>query len=57
MGKRFSLGGQLQLPQPIHAPSDRDGTLLLRSRQRQYAVLGQSYVKLELAEGHGICRT
>ena len=50
--KPFALGAQLHFSLPIHAPSDRDGTLLLRSRQRHYAVFGQSHAKLELAEEH-----
>jgi hypothetical protein len=50
--KRVSLGAQLQFSQPIHAPSQRDGTTLLRPRQRPYTVAAQAYAKLEWVEGH-----
>ena len=48
LGDRLALGAEFFVSQPIHAPSNRDGTLLLRRRQRQYAVFGQTYAKLEL---------
>ena len=50
IGERVALGVGIDASQPIHAPSDRDGTLLLRPGQRQYAVFGQSYLKLRLGE-------
>ena len=34
--------------QPIWAPLDRDGTLLLKPGQEEYTVLGQAYVSLRL---------
>ena len=52
LGDRLALGAEFFVSQPIHAPSNRDGTLLLRRRQRQYAVFGQTYAKLELADDH-----
>jgi hypothetical protein len=33
---------------PFWAPDDKDGTILLRERQREYFVLGQAYVGLKL---------
>ncbi len=47
---RVALGGEFFFSQKLHAPSDRGGTLLLRPVQRPYRVLGQSYLKLRLAE-------
>ena len=52
LGDRLALGAEFFVSQPIHAPSNRDGTLLLRPRQRQYAVFGQTYAKLELTDDH-----
>ena len=43
---RFNIDLELFVSQPIHAPSDRDGTLLLRPLQRQYAVLGRSGLQI-----------
>jgi len=34
--------------QPVWAPADRDGTLLLKPGQQGYSVLGQAYVSLKL---------
>ncbi len=47
---RFGIG--FYTSQPIHAPSDRDGTQLLRPRQRPFSVFGETYAAVELAEGH-----
>ena len=51
ISERLALGAEFFTSQPIHAPSDRDGTSLLRPRQRQYSVFGQTYAKLRLGEG------
>jgi hypothetical protein len=50
--ERVRLGASFYTSQPVHAPSDRDGTLLLRPRQRQFAVMGESYLELNLGENH-----
>ena len=50
--ERVKLGVSLYTSQPAHAPSDRDGTQLLRPRQRQFAVIGESYLELNLAQNH-----
>jgi hypothetical protein len=47
---RFGLG--FYTSQPIHAPSNRGGTQLLRPRQRPFSVFGETYAAVELAEGH-----
>jgi hypothetical protein len=38
-----AVGGVGYLSEPLYAPSDRDGTLLLEPGQRGYAVLGQAW--------------
>src|SRR2546430_7317610 len=40
--------------QPIYAPDDRDGTLLLGPRQEGYTVLGELYADLRIFEGLNI---
>jgi hypothetical protein len=52
LADRVALGGELFTSLPIHAPGDRDGTALLRPRQRSYTVLGQSYAKVRIGERH-----
>ena len=47
---RFHLGMELFTSQPIYAPEDRDGTLLLKPGQESYTVLGQAYVAARLGE-------
>ena len=49
---RFRLGMELFTSQPIYAPEDRDGTLLLKPGQEGYTVLGQAYVAAKLDEAH-----
>ena len=49
---RVGLELRLSTSQPLHAPSDRDGARLLRPRQRQYAVLDRSALRVRLADGH-----
>jgi len=51
---RVKVGASLYASQPMHAPGDREGTLLLRPRQRQFAVMGESYLDLKLAETHHV---
>jgi hypothetical protein len=52
--ERVKLTTALHISQPIHAPSDRDGTELLRLRQRPFSVFGESHATLRLAEGHTV---
>jgi len=40
--------------QPIYAPDDRDGTLLLGPRQEGYTVLGELYADIRIMEGLNI---
>jgi hypothetical protein len=49
---RFHLGMELFTSQPIYAPADRDGSLLLKPGQESYTVLGQAYVAAKLGEAH-----
>ena len=44
----FSIGAVLYTSQPLYAPDDRDGTLLLKPGQEGYTVLGQIYGRLKL---------
>lgn len=46
----FRLGGVAYTSQPLHAPDDRDGTLLLKPGQEGYAVLGQIYAEFKLTD-------
>src|SRR6185436_13505886 len=39
----FRIGAAAYTSQPLYAPSDRDGTLLLKPGQDGYTVLGQVY--------------
>jgi hypothetical protein len=48
----FRFGLELFTSQPIWAPEDRDGTLLLKPGQEGYTVLGQAYVMAKLGEAH-----
>ena len=52
LADRAKLGASFYTSQPIHAPSDRADTQLLRRRQRQFAVMGESYVDVKLAADH-----
>lgn len=47
---RVGLGAAVYTSQPLNAPDDRDGTLLLKPGQEGYTVLGQLYGDLRLAE-------
>ncbi len=48
---RISVGTTLYTSQPLYAPSDRDGTLLLKTGQDQYTVFGQLYTEIKVAKG------
>src|SRR5262245_45775560 len=47
---RLQIGAELFTSQPLYAPEDADGTLLLRPGQEGYTVLGQLYAKLRLGD-------
>ena len=47
---RLQIGAELFTSQPLYAPADADGTLLLKPGQEGYTVLGQLYVKLRLGD-------
>jgi hypothetical protein len=40
---RWAFGATGYTSQPLHAPDDKDGTLLLQSGQEGYAVIGEAY--------------
>jgi outer membrane porin, OprD family len=46
----FGLGAVLYTSQPLYAPDDRDGTLLLQPGQEGYTVLGQAYGRIKVFE-------
>src|SRR5512139_3623819 len=46
----FGLGAVLYTSQPLYAPDDRDGTLLLKPGQEGYTVLGQLYGRVKVFE-------
>ena len=45
---RFSLGAAVYTSQPLYAPEERDGTLLLAPGQDGYTVLGQFYGEIKV---------
>lgn len=45
---RLSVGAVFYTSQPLYAPPDRDGTLLLEEGQNGYTVLGQLYARLKV---------
>jgi hypothetical protein len=47
---RVQIGAELFTSQPLYAPADADGTLLLKPGQEGYTVLGQLYMKLRLGD-------
>jgi hypothetical protein len=51
---RFAIGLTGYTSQPIDAPDDKDGTLLLAPGQEGYTVLGEAYVQLRLTDGISI---
>ena len=50
----FGVGAAVYTSQPIDAPDERDGTLLLQPGQEGYTVLGQLYGKVKIIEGNFI---
>lgn len=46
----FRVGAVAYTSQPLHAPEDRDGTLLLKPGQDGYTVLGQIYGEFKLSD-------
>ena len=48
LGNILRIGLTGYTSQPVWAPADRDGTLLLKPGQQGYSVLGQAYVSLKL---------
>jgi hypothetical protein len=45
---RLALGAAVYTSQPLYAPDDRDGTLLLKPGQEEYTVLGQLYGEIKV---------
>jgi len=45
---RFALGAAVYTSQPLYAPEERDGTLLLKPGQKGYTVLGQLYGEIKV---------
>jgi hypothetical protein len=50
----FGMGAVLYTSQPLYAPDDRDGTLLLKLGQEGYTVVGQLYARVKLIEDNFI---
>lgn len=48
--KRFALGATAYTSQPLDAPEDKDGTLLLKPGQEGYTVLGELYADVLIGE-------
>ena len=48
----FSLGAAVYTSQPLYAPEERDGTLLLAPGQEGYTVLGQLYGEVKIVPDH-----
>lgn len=46
----FGIGAVGYLSEPLYGPDDRDGTQLLKTGQKGYAVLGQLYGRVKLLE-------
>ncbi len=46
----LAIGFVAYTSQPLYAPDDRDGTLLLRPGQDQYTVLGQAYAEVKFTD-------
>lgn len=49
---RVALGASLYTSQKLLGPADRDGTKLLLPGQKSFAVLGQAYGRIRLAQDH-----
>src|SRR5438067_12487270 len=50
----IAFGATVYTSNPIYAPDDRDGTLLLAPGQNGYTVLGEFYAELRIVEDVGI---
>jgi len=50
----FGMGAVLYTSQPLYAPDNRDGTLLLKPGQEGYTVVGQLYARVKLIEDNFI---
>jgi hypothetical protein len=50
----FGMGAALYTSQPLYAPQDTDGTLLLAPGQEGYTVLGQLYGRVKIIEDNFI---
>ncbi len=48
----FGMGTVLYTSQPLYAPDDRDGTLLLKPGQEGYTVVGQIYGRVKLIDNN-----
>jgi hypothetical protein len=48
--ERFSLGATVYTSQKLHGPSDKDGTLLLKSGQNGFTVLGEAYAAAQVGD-------
>lgn len=48
---RFAIGLTGYTSQPLDAPKDKDGTLLLAPGQEGYTVLGEAYLQIRLIDG------
>jgi hypothetical protein len=46
----LSIGATLYTSQPLYAPDDKDGTLLLKSGQEGYTVLGDLYGRVKIVD-------
>jgi len=51
LADRLRAGAVFYTSQPLYAPDDRDGTLLLAPGQDGYSVLGQLYGELKIIDG------
>ena len=50
----FGVGSVLYTSQPLYAPDDKDGTLLLKPGQQGYTVVGQIYGRVKVIEDNFI---
>ena len=45
---RLQLGASLYTSQKLYGPQDKDGTVLLKKRQKSFSVLGEAYARVRL---------
>jgi hypothetical protein len=50
----FGMGAAIYTSQPLYAPDDTDGTLLLKPGQESYTVVGQLYGSVKIVDEHFI---